>query len=77
MWSYRLEVSACLFCVFMTRNVPPPAPAQSEDGDKPAGRTGEGSGSIVAQLVHQRWVDQLVNRVCPPDAQPNPDVEES
>lgn len=60
-----------------TRKASPPTPAQTDDGDKPAGRTGEGSGSIVAQLAHQRLVDQLVNRVVLPDAQPDPDAEAS
>ena len=53
-----------------------PVPVQAKDGEKPAGHTGEGSGSIVAALAHhQRWVDQLVNRVVLSDAEPDPDVK--
>jgi hypothetical protein len=64
--------------VMTTKKASPPAPAQTEDGDKPAGHTGEGSGSIVAALAHhQRWVDQLVNRAGLPDVEPDPDVEAS
>lgn len=62
----------------MTKNDSPPAAAQTEGGDKPAGRTGEGSGSIVAELALQhRLVDELVNRIGLPDLEPDPDLEAS
>ena len=62
----------------MTKNDSPPAVAQTEGGEKPAGRTGEGSGSIVAELASEhRRVDELVNRLGLPDLEPDPDPEAS
>ena len=62
----------------MTKNDSPPAAVQTEGGEKPAGRTGEGSGSIVAELaMQQQRVDQLVNRIGLPDLVPEPDPETS
>jgi len=60
----------------MTKNDSPPAAAQPQGGEKPAGRTGEGSGSIVAELaIQQQRVDQLVNRIGLPDLVPDPDPD--
>ena len=61
--------------VVMSKN--DPQQAQADGSVKPAGRTGEGSGSIVAELAknQDRRVDQLVNRLGPPDLDANPDVQ--
>jgi len=60
----------------MTTNDSPPAAARPEGSEKPAGRTGEGSGSIVAELaMQQQRVDQLVNRIGLPDLVPDPDPD--
>lgn len=62
----------------MFKNDLPPASAPTEGGEKPAGRTGEGSGSIVAELaIQHRRVDHLVNRIGLPDLEPDPDFEAS
>lgn len=62
----------------MTKRDLSPAAAQTEGVQKPAGRTGEGSGSIVAELaIQHRLVDELVNRIGPPDLEPDPDLEAS
>ncbi|HEY0884458.1 MAG TPA: hypothetical protein VGE20_04200 [Ramlibacter sp.] len=62
----------------MTKSDPSPAAAPTEGDEKPAGRTGEGFASIVAELaVQQRRVDHLVNRIGLPDLEPDPDPEAS
>lgn len=57
----------------MTNIASPPTAPQTEGGEKPAGRTGEGSGSIAAELANHRRVDDLVNRVGLADLEPEPD----
>lgn len=60
----------------MTTDELQPAPAQPDGGEKPAGRTGEGSQSIVAALANQQQrVDDLVNHPGPPAAETAPGDE--